>query len=379
MQQSVPYKRLSISSFLSQFSIVQFNLVLVFYLKSLSLDSAQIGIASSITPIVYLLGCLFFPYVMRSINGKKRVLASLLGMALSLVFVPITKSLWILYFLLVLYGLFQSLLWTNMETWITSTPDEKELNKLISSFNFSWSSSVGPANLVAGLLVPLSYYLAFYNSVLSLVVAFVIVLSSPYIEKKNEQGEEEQLVNKEPSILRYPSWAAIFAVYTGYSMLMVVFPQYGLDTLNFSSSLCGRLLFYRGIAVAFFFVVLSRVKWWQKGRWPIMLSSLCFSLLTLLFIIFKTKISLAFLFILYGAVFALSYNLSIFHSAQGDGNRHMRMVIHEVLITAGTTFGSFVGSYIYQYLSFNALVIMVAIIGLVSFLAALFFPQKQIA
>ena len=149
MQQSVPYKRLSISSFLSQFSIVQFNLVLVFYLKSLSLDSAQIGIASSITPIVYLLGCLFFPYVMRSINGKKRVLASLLGMALSLVFVPITKSLWILYFLLVLYGLFQSLLWTNMETWITSTPDEKELNKLISSFNLVQSHFLWDENKIS--------------------------------------------------------------------------------------------------------------------------------------------------------------------------------------------------------------------------------------
>lgn len=379
MQQNVPYKRLSISSFLSQFSIVQFNLVLVFYLKSLSLDSAQIGIASSITPIVYLLGCLLFPYVMKSINGKKRVLTSLLGMALSLIAVPLTKSIWILYILLVIYGVFQSLLWTNMETWITATNDEKELNKLISSFNFSWSSSVGPANLVAGLLVPLSYYLAFYNSVLSLVVAFVIVLSSPYVEKKSDVDEGVSDCNKEPSMLRYPSWGVIFAVYTGYSMLMVVFPQYGLDTLNFSSALCGRLLFYRGIAVAFFFVVLSRVKWWQKGRWPIMLSSLCFSLLTLLFIFFKTRISLAFLFVLYGAVFALSYNLSIFHSAQGDGNRHMRMVIHEVLITAGTTFGSFVGSYIYQYMSFNALVIMVSIIGVISFLATLFFPQKQIA
>lgn len=379
MQQSVPYKRLSISSFLSQFSIVQFNLVLVFYLKSLSLDSAQIGIASSITPIVYLVGCLLFPYVMKSINGKKRVLTSLLGMALSLIAVPLTKSIWILYILLVIYGVFQSLLWTNMETWITATNDEKELNKLISSFNFSWSSSVGPANLVAGLLVPLSYYLAFYNSVLSLVVAFVIVLSSPYVEKKSDVDEGVSDCNKEPSMLRYPSWAVIFAVYTGYSMLMVVFPQYGLDTLNFSSSLCGRLLFYRGIAVAFFFVVLSRFKWWQKGRWPIMLSSLCFSLLTLLFIFFKTRISLAFLFVLYGAVFALSYNLSIFHSAQGDGNRHMRMVIHEVLITAGTTFGSFVGSYIYQYMSFNALVIMVSIIGVISFSLALFFPQKQIA
>ena len=40
---------------------------------------------------------------MKSINGKKRVLLSLLGMALSLVFVPLTKNIWILYILLVLY------------------------------------------------------------------------------------------------------------------------------------------------------------------------------------------------------------------------------------------------------------------------------------
>ena len=36
---------------------------------------------------------------MKSINGKKRVLLSLLGMALSLVFVPLTKNIWILYIL----------------------------------------------------------------------------------------------------------------------------------------------------------------------------------------------------------------------------------------------------------------------------------------
>ena len=73
----------------------------------------------------------------------------------------------------------------------------------------------------------------------------------------------------------------------------------------------------------------------------------------------------AILFALYGFVFALSYDLSIFHGAEGAKDRHKRMVIHEVLLTLGTIIGSLVGGFVYQYFSFKTLVLTISILSVV--------------
>ncbi|MCI7606508.1 MAG: MFS transporter, partial [Spirochaetales bacterium] len=75
--------------------------------------------------------------------------------------------------------------------------------------------------------------------------------------------------------------------------------------------------------------------------------------------------SFALLFALYGAVFALSYNLSIFHGAEGAKERHKRMVIHEVLLTIGTILGSLIGGFVYQYFSFRTLVLTITLVSVV--------------
>ena len=354
---------LALSSFLSQGSIVIFNFTLVYYLRECGIDSVGIGIASSIYPTLYFLGCIFMPKVLPCMNGKTRILMADIGMALTGVILSFLRNEALIMIDLVFYGLFQSLLWTNMETWITGGKEGGELTSRLTLFNFSWSFSVGLATSFSGFVSEYSTRLSIWSGCLFFLISALLVASSGKSYDSKEKKEDVIEVDYS-SPLRFPSWIGVLLVYTGYSLVLTVFPQYALDNLGYSESITGNILLFRGISVTVAFLVMQKVRAWQKGVGPIILSQVVFALLTFLLLAFKSIPAYALLFALYGAVFALSYNLSIFHGAEGAKERHKRMVIHEVLLTIGTIVGSLVGGFVYQFFSFKTLVLTITVISL---------------
>ncbi len=355
--------KLALSSFLSQGSIVIFNFTLVYYLRECGIDSVGIGIASSIYPTLYFLGCIFMPKVLPCMNGKMRILMADIGMALTGVILTFLRNEALIMIDLVFYGLFQSLLWTNMETWITGGKEGGELTSRLTLFNFSWSFSVGLATSFSGFVSEYSTRLSIWSGCLFFLISALLVASSGKSYDSKEKKEDVIEVDYS-SPLRFPSWIGVLLVYTGYSLVLTVFPQYALDNLGYSESITGNILLFRGISVTVAFLVMQKVRAWQKGVGPIILSQVVFALLTFLLLAFKSITAYALLFALYGAVFALSYNLSIFHGAEGAKERHKRMVIHEVLLTIGTIVGSLVGGFVYQFFSFKTLVLTITVISL---------------
>ena len=355
--------KLALSSFLSQGSIVIFNFTLVYYLRECGIDSVGIGIASSIYPTLYFLGCIFMPKVLPCMNGKTRILMADIGMALTGVILTFLRNEALIMIDLVFYGLFQSLLWTNMETWITGGKEGGELTSRLTLFNFSWSFSVGLATSFSGFVSEYSTRLSIWSGCLFFLISALLVASSGKSYDSKEKKEDVIEVDYS-SPLRFPSWIGVLLVYTGYSLVLTVFPQYALDNLGYSESITGNILLFRGISVTVAFLVMQKVRAWQKGVGPIILSQVVFALLTFLLLAFKSITAYALLFALYGAVFALSYNLSIFHGAEGAKERHKRMVIHEVLLTIGTIVGSLVGGFVYQFFSFKTLVLTITVISL---------------
>ena len=355
--------KLALSSFLSQGSIVIFNFTLVYYLRECGIDSVGIGIASSIYPTLYFLRCIFMPKVLPCMNGKTRILMADIGMALTGVILTFLRNEALIMIDLVFYGLFQSLLWTNMETWITGGKEGGELTSRLTLFNFSWSFSVGLATSFSGFVSEYSTRLSIWSGCLFFLISALLVASSGKSYDSKEKKEDViEVDNSSP--LRLPSWIGVLLVYTGYSLVLTVFPQYALDNLGYSESITGNILLFRGISVTVAFLVMQKVRAWQKGVGPIILSQVVFALLTFLLLAFKSIPAYALLFALYGAVFALSYNLSIFHGAEGAKERHKRMVIHEVLLTIGTIVGSLVGGFVYQFFSFKTLVLTITVISL---------------
>ena len=356
--------KLALSTFLSQGSIVIFNFTLVYYLRECGIDSVGIGLASSIYPTLYFLGCIFMPKLLPSLNGKARILAANIGMAFTGLVLTFIKNEALIMTDLVFYGLFQSLLWTNMETWITGGKEGDELTSRLTLFNFSWSFSVGLATSFSGFVSEYSTRLSIWSGcVFFLISALLVALSGRSYDSKKEK--EEIVSEDHSSPLRFPSWAGVLLVYTGYSLVLTVFPQYAMDTLGYSESVTGNILLFRGISVTIAFLIMQKARVWQKGVGPILGSQAFFAILTFLMLFLRSVAAFAILFALYGFVFALSYDLSIFHGAEGAKDRHKRMVIHEVLLTLGTIIGSLVGGFVYQYFSFKTLVLTISILSVV--------------
>ena len=356
--------KLALSTFLSQGSIVIFNFTLVYYLRECGIDSVGIGLASSIYPTLYFLGCIFMPKFLPSLKGKARILAANIGMAFTGLVLTFIKNEALIMTDLVFYGLFQSLLWTNMETWITGGKEGNELTSRLTLFNFSWSFSVGLATSFSGFVSEYSTRLSIWSGcVFFLISALLVALSGRSYDSKKEK--EEIVSEDHSSPLRFPSWAGVLLVYTGYSLVLTVFPQYAMDTLGYSESVTGNILLFRGISVTIAFLIMQKARVWQKGVGPILGSQAFFAILTFLMLFLRSIASFAILFALYGFVFALSYDLSIFHGAEGAKDRHKRMVIHEVLLTLGTIIGSLVGGFVYQYFSFKTLVLTISILSVV--------------
>ena len=356
--------KLALSTFLSQGSIVIFNFTLVYYLRECGIDSVGIGLASSIYPTLYFLGCIFMPKFLPSLNGKARILAANIGMAFTGLVLTFIKNEALIMTDLVFYGLFQSLLWTNMETWITGGKEGDELTSRLTLFNFSWSFSVGLATSFSGFVSEYSTRLSIWSGcIFFLISALLVALSGRSYDSKKEK--EEIVSEDHSSPLRFPSWAGVLLVYTGYSLVLTVFPQYAMDTLGYSESVTGNILLFRGISVTIAFLIMQKVRVWQKGVGPILGSQAFFAILTFLMLFLRSIAAFAILFALYGFVFALSYDLSIFHGAEGAKDRHKRMVIHEVLLTLGTIIGSLVGGFVYQYFSFKTLVLTISILSVV--------------
>ena len=356
--------KLALSTFLSQGSIVIFNFTLVYYLRECGIDSVGIGLASSIYPTLYFLGCIFMPKLLPSLKGKARILAANIGMAFTGLVLTFIKNETLIMTDLVFYGLFQSLLWTNMETWITGGKEGDELTSRLTLFNFSWSFSVGLATSFSGFVSEYSTRLSIWSGcVFFLISALLVALSGRSYDFKKEK--EEIVSEDHSSPLRFPSWAGVLLVYTGYSLVLTVFPQYAMDTLGYSESVTGNILLFRGISVTIAFLIMQKARVWQKGVGPILGSQAFFAILTFLMLFLRSIAAFAILFALYGFVFALSYDLSIFHGAEGAKDRHKRMVIHEVLLTIGTIIGSLVGGFVYQYFSFKTLVLTISILSVV--------------
>ena len=356
--------KLALSTFLSQGSIVIFNFTLVYYLRECGIDSVGIGLASSIYPTLYFLGCIFMPKFLPSLKGKARILAANIGMAFTGLVLTFIKNEALIMTDLVFYGLFQSLLWTNMETWITGGKEGGELTSRLTLFNFSWSFSVGLATSFSGFVSEYSTRLSIWSGcVFFLISALLVALSGRSYDSKKEK--EEIVSEDHSSPLRFPSWAGVLLVYTGYSLVLTVFPQYAMDTLGYSESVTGNILLFRGISVTIAFLIMQKARVWQKGVGPILGSQAFFAILTFLMLFLRSIAAFAILFALYGFVFALSYDLSIFHGAEGAKDRHKRMVIHEVLLTIGTIIGSLVGGFVYQYFSFKTLVLTISILSMV--------------
>lgn len=344
---------LSIASFLAQFTICMVNFAMVYYMKyRYGLSAGTIGIASSIYTVTYFISAMGFSGLFSRLDRKLMLAVALIGMAACNLLILLTSHVFLLYFLLGLYGVAMSFLWPNVEAWITENEEAGELSKSVSAFNFSWSFGAGLSTMAGGVLVELGISVPIVSGIFIFILAFLICL--PLGARKNAELKKEEIVQEDRSTsLRYLSWTGIFISYACYSLMINIFPLYSTEVLGFTESDAGTLLLFRGMSSCFSFIVFSRLHFWQFSKTVVLSSQFFLALLFLCFPLLQGRVAIAVFFVVYGILFALVYEMSIFHGASGAVDREKRMVVHEVLINIGMVLGSSAGGMIYEKYSFS--------------------------
>lgn len=368
--QSVRFWTLNIASFFAQMAISMVNLAIVYYLTGrFQASSSIIGFAASTYTITYLVGCLACAKLSEHISPRHLVESAVLGMALTVILMVLSPSLPFAFASFILYGLAMSMLWPQMETWITTGKEGKELNKVTSAFNFSWSFGTGLSSYAVAFLIERNPSWGLLGGCLLLLGVYLLVfaVSSLYPSiggdvKAKHKVPSSSLVDQSTP-LRFYAWASVILVYAALSVVLTIFPLYAIE-LGFSEKSAGVLLMIRGITTCLAFVYFGRVSWWQFRLSLIYLVQVLFALLCLVFAKASSFIAFAVFFFVFGLVFALCYDFSIFYSAAGAPNRNRRMVIHEVVLTIGSVIGALFGGIIYEKLGFSR--ILYAIAGLAS-------------
>jgi DHA1 family multidrug resistance protein-like MFS transporter/DHA1 family quinolone resistance protein-like MFS transporter len=365
------------------------NLAMVYHLKGFfGLTADKIGIATSISTASYLFFCIAGASYCTNFRPRNLVEVSIGGMAVSVAVFVSSKTLVSAYVSLAFYGAFMSLLWPQIEGWFSRGKEGKALNHVTNAFNFSWSFGVGVSSFVAGMLVERSTTLPFWIALILFSLVFLLIYLSSVVVPGIRAVESEKTDRKQnkmqdtSTVLRYYCWIGLIIVYSGMSLILTIFPLYAKDVLKISESATGLLLLVRGVTTCFSFMALGLTAFWQFKKRYIFLTQIVFSLLCLFAVRIESIGGYAIFFFLFGIVFALGYDQSMFHGVSGCLNRSQRMIIHEVLLTVGTIFGAVFGGYVYERFSFQTVLLLFSIMSAITVSAeisvALVFQRKKV-
>ncbi len=371
---------LSIVTFLGQFTISMANLAFIYYFRlNYGLSPQMIGLSAALYTSSYFFACFLVGPIASKIIPSLSIQISMAGMALSLFLLLSTHQVSIAFFSLVLYGAAMAFLWPQLAAWITRGKEGKELSRSTGFFNVSWSVGAAVSPLITGLLVEKSASLSivvsiflFIGVIVILIYAYTSISSIKKVESERENIKRNSIVDRSTP-LRFFCWGGNLTMYVALAVVLTIFPIYALDSLPFSTSSVGFLLFLRGLSTVIAFYYLGKSDWWHFNSWAIGGTLFLFSIIAIIATGIESFIGYALFFVLFGALFSMMYTFSIFHGASGSKFRSKRMLIHEALLTVGTIIGSTMGGTLYQYFGFTRVLHMCALIVLLPLLSLIFY------
>ena len=336
------------------------NLAFVYYIRyTIGASAFAVGAAGALYNLTYLLGCLF---IIPRLAGRRKsflIITAFAGMGLSVALLMLTHSLAIIYLCLALYGAFMSLVWPSVEGWLTEGLEGKLLNKVLSYFSFSWSFGVAVSPVIASIfsVADPRYALVAGEVLFCAIIALVLFISrrygeEPYIERNWKAGNRMEEEKKDERIM---GWLGAVSVYFVLFLTLNIFPMHALEDLGMREETSGLILSLRGTISCFFFVVLSRIQWWQRSKARILLSQMLLLAITIMMALSSSIPLLVLSFSSFALVFPVIYSLSAYFSASGTADKVRTMRIHEVMLNSGSVLGCLLGGAVYENLSYRGL------------------------
>ena len=329
---------------------------MIFYARDRFQGTASvIGWLAAVPHLCYFGGCFALRPLYRTVLPRHSLVLGTAAAAAALTGMLVVRSLPPLFILYGLFGFCQALFWPPLMGWLSSGQEKEELNKTLGRFNLSWSGGSIIAPGVAGFLLQRGLGVPFRAAALIMAAICLIVLivsiTAPGIRRDRQREPLRRSGRKledRSAPLRYPAWVGLFASYVILGITMSVFPLYLREQISLTESRIGLLLLFRALFSTLGFILLARLAFWHFNSRLMILGQGMTVAAVAVMAAAASFAGLAAVLMVFGLLFALSYNNSLFHGVSGSLRRSTRMAVHEGVLTAGMVAGSAIGGYLYQ-------------------------------
>jgi MFS family permease len=338
---------------------------MIFYARDRFQASASlIGWLAAVPHLCYFSGCFLLRALYRLLLPRHSMIIATAAAAVVLVSMLLVRSLSLLFVLYGLFGFSMSLFWPPLMGWLSFGKEEQELNTTLGRFNLSWSGGSIIAPAIAGFLLQKGSAVPFRAAALIMAVLCLTLLCAslavPGIredrQRESRAGDDEKHEDRSTP-LRYPAWVGLFASYVILGITMSIFPLYLREQMGFTEARIGLLLLFRALFSTLGFIVLARLSFWHFNSRLMILGQGLIVAVVAVMALTRAYPAWALVLVLFGALFALSYNNSLFHGVSGSLRRSTRMAVHEGLLTAGMVSGSALAGILYQDGRFGRVVV----------------------
>jgi MFS family permease len=347
------------------------NLSMVFYARDVwQLTPGRVGLLAATWCFCYALACASLRRFADRFPPRFMIAASAAIMGLSIFGILWAPSvLWVFLFY-ALFGGSMALFWAPLVGWLSVETEGRELSRLVSRFNMSWSLGAIASPYVAGRLYELRPTVPLMTGGVLLLVNALFVLGAAALlptanRDRNHQADDVAGVDRS-TIYRFPAWMGLTATYFGMGVLNTVFPMIAREESGFTESQVGGTLLTMGLCNFIGFILLGRFHFWHFRIAPmtggLALRAAAFAALPWLS---RTPQLAVAGMIVFGLSLSIGYSASIFHGMSGSLRKARRMGVHEALIAASLVCGSFLGGWLYQTQSSRSVYILAAGVSLV--------------
>ena len=347
------------------------NFSLIYRLvDTFSFSPGQVGVFIAIGQISYFLGCTLYHRFGSTASPVTIIPAASIVVLLASIplgFIKVLGSAYASYWLIQLGS---SFFWPPLSAWITEGLSGVELSRKISIYNRSWMAALIIAPPIAGFLYRWNSSVNFIVIALCFFINFFFVLSikrtyaAPAAEKEkaahtaeitgNDKHNLSPLQqNKILDLYRYTAWIGLFCSVMLAGILMNIVPIHIRDTLGFTESTAGWVLFARCVSGFIAFIILAKFTAWNFIlRWLIIIQAgLVFC--AFLFLIAGSRLSFYYVVVvLFGLINASCNTNSLFYSRATGKNPKKNLALHEMFTCTGNAAGSAGGGLVYQNFGF---------------------------
>ncbi len=249
------------------------------------------------------------------------------------------------------------LLWPPVQAWLgdLSGDDSRLLNHNLGIFNVAWTAGLMMGPLAGGAAWERWHVNAFLVPVGAALLSLLAMLLTP--AGRHHEASDVPPPRVEPAVVRafmLMAWCAVIATTFARGMIGAMFPRIG-ESLGYSPTLVGRIMFAVGAAQLIGFEVARLSSRWQYRRAPLM-AMVVFTLGGQLLAQYTSSPWLfALSFFIIGAATSLTFVSGITYalhlSAEGRG---LRAGIHEAVVGVGLVIGPLFGGLAAQYIGLKA-------------------------